>query len=151
MWDVPQRDQQAQLACQAHHSERHPGEISPMPSSIALLISFANRVIGGIPRKSFFLSSPPQAASSEGMSGMIGSYIAGRCKSRHQAGVQRAAALCRSARCPRKTPPSSFAACRVRIYPARAVWITIIITWFLIIVTWWLRRPLNGLEAVDTM
>src|SRR6266568_9271346 len=30
----------------------------------------------------------------------------GRCKSGHQAGVQRAAALCRSARCPRKTPSS---------------------------------------------
>ena len=28
MWEVPQRDQQAQLACQAHCSERHPGKIS---------------------------------------------------------------------------------------------------------------------------
>jgi len=27
---------------------------------------------------------------------------------------------------------------------------TVIITWFPIIVTWWLRRPLNGLEALDT-
>jgi hypothetical protein len=32
-----------------------------------------------------------------------------------------------------------------------SVWITVIITWFPIIVTEWLRRPLNGLEAVDTM
>ena len=32
-----------------------------------------------------------------------------------------------------------------------SVWITVIITWFPIIVTEWLKRPLNGLEAVDTM
>src|SRR5215472_6832379 len=32
-----------------------------------------------------------------------------------------------------------------------SVWITVIITRFTIIVTGWLRRPLNGLEAVDTM
>jgi len=31
------------------------------------------------------------------------------------------------------------------------VWITVIITWFPIIVTEWLKRPLNGLEALDTM
>ena len=31
------------------------------------------------------------------------------------------------------------------------VWITVIITWFPIIVTESLRRPLNGLEAIDTM
>jgi hypothetical protein len=32
-----------------------------------------------------------------------------------------------------------------------SVWISVIITWFPIIVTEWLKRPLNGLEAVDTM
>ncbi len=32
-----------------------------------------------------------------------------------------------------------------------SVWITVITTWFPIIVPWWLRRPLNSLEAVDTM
>src|SRR5713101_6972266 len=32
-----------------------------------------------------------------------------------------------------------------------SVWITVIITWFPIIVTESLRRPLNGLEAIDTM
>jgi len=31
------------------------------------------------------------------------------------------------------------------------VWITVIINRVTIIVTGWLRRPLNGLEAVDTM
>ncbi len=31
------------------------------------------------------------------------------------------------------------------------VWITVINTWLPIIVTAWVKRPLNGLEAVDTM
>jgi len=31
------------------------------------------------------------------------------------------------------------------------VWITHIVTWFPIIATAWVKRPLNGLEAVDTM
>jgi hypothetical protein len=36
---------------------------SPLPGTLP-----GGQVIGGFPRKSFFLSSPPQAASSEGMS-----------------------------------------------------------------------------------